>query len=88
MAHEEHALATELCAFGRGVHDAQRPLEEAIGTFARRAWSRSLSAEEAAWFAEEARACLAAGALGCETEEQAARWTCVRMIDSAEFALY
>jgi hypothetical protein len=92
----QHRLAKTLCALGDAVlpegfdtADASDPaLERAAGHLVRRAFGRAPAAGEAELLRGEMRACLDAAEAGCAGPEEATRWLCVRLLDSAEFGFY
>ena len=92
----QRLAAQLLCAVGRDVRptgfDAQdggtAALEAAARHVALRTTARTLEDAEATALGAEMRACLDAGAQGCETPEAAVRWACQRFLSSAEFGLY
>jgi hypothetical protein len=97
MTYAQHDVARTLCAHAPAVlppgfrNDdvSDAALGGAAAHLVRRALSRDATAEEVTALGGEMKECLAAGAAtGCESAEAAVRWLCVRIVDSAEFALY
>lgn len=96
MLYSEASLATELCSVGSRVlperfdreDESDRALREAIIPFLTRALSTPPTETELDTYVDEMRACLAAGADdGCAGAEEAVRWLCARVIDSAAFSI-
>jgi hypothetical protein len=96
LVYAQRSLASELCARGRQVlpdrFDPADPsdvvLRDAAAQVIRSTLSRSASDADLDTFVGEMKDCLAQGSDGCEDGEQALRWLCTRLVDSAEFAIY
>ncbi|MEZ4369116.1 MAG: DUF1549 domain-containing protein [Kofleriaceae bacterium] len=90
LAFSQAAIARELCAIGSEVTppgwDGQ--LASAATFLVERVLARAAAPTEVATLTDEMSACVAAGASGCGDAEIAARWLCVRLLDSAQFATY
>jgi hypothetical protein len=95
MASAQHRIAKFACGYGRGVLPPDfRPgdtSDDALLRAARFVSIRTLvtepNAEEEDALLREMRDCLAAKD-GCAGAEEAVRWICERVVDSAAFALY
>jgi len=88
LTFSQAGVARELCAIATSVTPAgwSGDLVAAATYLIERVWSRGAQPGEAAAMADEMNACIAANA--CGSPEIAARWLCVRMLDSAEFSTY
>jgi hypothetical protein len=95
IASTQHRVAALACAAGRGVlpagfdaHDASdAALAAAASQVHERTLGRAPTADKLTTLVGEMRACMKADA-GCAGPEQAVRWLCQRLVDSAQFALY
>jgi hypothetical protein len=95
VTYAQRDLARSLCANATRVlpegFDPADTSDDALARAARHlvnhALTRDASATELVELVSEMKECLAAPA-GCESPEAAVRWTCTRILDSAEFALY
>lgn len=95
VTYAQHDLARSLCASATQVLPADfdpadssdAALSRAARHLVNHALTRDASDNELAELTSEMKECLAA-ADGCESPEAAVRWTCTRILDSAEFALY
>lgn len=88
LAFAQANIARELCALATTVTPAgwSGDLAQAATHLVSRAWARAPLPGEIDAMVAEMTACLDAGT--CPTAEVAARWLCVRLLDSAEFSTY
>ena len=90
----QHDIARRMCAYGTAVlpTDGVTGSAESVAAVATRLYRRTLgrapSTDELATLTDEMAQCQAAGATGCTSVEVAHRWACLRLVDSAEFAIY
>ena len=96
LVSSQQLAARILCVLGNAVmpprfdpRDNSRAALEAAARYAgERVLGRPLEDAEVTAIGGEMRACLDAGAQGCDSPEAAVRWTCGRLLESAEFGLY
>lgn len=96
ITYAQHDLAQTLCAYGSAVlpssfdpnDSSPANLDRAASHLVLRLLDHPADEAELASLRADMTACLAAGAPGCATPEAAARWLCVRLLDSAAFSLY
>lgn len=92
----QHEVAQLVCGLGSGVlptgfkqsDTSDGALDGVVRHLYRRVLSREATDAEVAEMRTDMRACLAAGKSACAGPEEATRWLCQRLIDSAEFGLY
>jgi hypothetical protein len=86
----QRGLAARLCAESSGAlpRGWDGSLARAAEHLVDRIYRRPASAGEIADLEKDMKQCLAAGDRGCSSNEAAARWTCARLLSSAEFGTY
>jgi len=91
----QREVAIRLCAEGESVLPADfdprggpAGLEGAADHLVRRLLQRTSEPEELELYRKDMQGCLRRRERGCPTPEHAVRWTCVRLLLSAEFATY
>jgi hypothetical protein len=90
----QRALAVRLCAEGDQVLPpefegySEADFEAASGHLVERILGRPSTPQERDVLAGDMRACMQRPERGCAIPEQAVRWTCVRLLTSAEYATY
>lgn len=91
----QREVAIRLCAEGQSVvpdgfdrRGGAQALESAADHLVQRLLQRQSEPEELELYRKDMQGCLRRGERGCPTPEHAVRWTCVRLLLSAEFATY